>query len=42
MRLDGQMEDLLEMRVVEVGKDSEEVFVDMFGGVCEGGGEFSA
>jgi hypothetical protein len=35
VRLDGQVEDLLEMRVVNVRKDPEEVFVDVFRGVRE-------
>lgn len=42
MRLDREMDDLLKMGVVQVGKDPEEVFVNVFGGVGERLGEFSA
>jgi len=42
VRLDGQVEYLLEVGMVEVGEDAEEVLVDVFGGVGEGGGELAA
>lgn len=42
VRFDGQMEDLLKVLVVQVGEDPEEVLVDVFRGVCEGGGEVAA
>lgn len=33
---DGEVEDLLKVRVIQVGENAEEVFVDVFGGMCEG------
>jgi len=30
------MQDLFEMLMVEMSEDPEEVFVDVFGGMCEG------
>ena len=42
MRLERHMEDVLKVRVVQVREDPEEVLVDVFGGVGEGGGEIAA
>lgn len=42
VRLDGEMQDLLKVRVVQVGKDPEEVFVDVLGGIGKGCGEVPA
>jgi hypothetical protein len=39
---DGQVEDLLKVRVVEMGEDAEEVLVYVFGGVGEGLGKLAA
>jgi len=42
MCFDGEMQDLLKMRMVNMGKDSEEVFVNMFGRVGKRVWELSA
>ncbi len=42
VRFDGEVEDLFKVCVVEMGEDSEEVFVDVFGGVGEGCREVAA
>lgn len=42
VRLDGEVQDVLEMRVVEVREYAEEVFVYVFGSVCKGWREIAA
>lgn len=42
VRLDGEVDDLLEVRVVEVGEDAEQVLVDVLGRVGERGREVAS
>lgn len=42
MRLEGEVEDVSEMGVVDVRKDAEELFVNVFGRAREGRGKVSS
>lgn len=35
VRFDGEVEDLLEMGMVKMGKNTEKVLIDVFGRVCK-------